>query len=102
MRIRYRNVKQDSNGVIISGSATLVENKYLRNASGDRHKNHTQQTVVERLGKVVWVDENDNQRGIFDTPSRGLQFYDAKRDEFIPVDPTDDRLSGTPYQQETA
>ena len=101
MRIRYRNVKQDSNGVIISGSATLVENKYLRNASGDRHKNHTQQTVVERLGKVVWVDENDNQRGIFDTPSRGLQFYDAKRDEFIPVDPTDDRLSGTPYQQET-
>ena len=102
MRIRYRNVKQDSNGIIISGSATLVENKYLRNASGDRYKNHTQQTVVERLGKVVWVDENDNQRGIFDTPSRGLQFYDAKRDEFIPVDPTDDRLSGTPYQQETA
>ena len=102
MRIRYRNVVRDSNGVITSGSASLVENKYLRNASGDRLRNHTHQTVVEPLGKVVWVDENDNQRGIFNSPSRGLIFYDTKQDQFIQVDPAYDRLSGTQYQQETA
>ena len=102
LRIRYRNIVRDSNGVITSGSAALVENKYLRNASGDRSRNHTQQTVVERLGKVVWINDNDSQHGIFDSPSRGLVSYSVKQDEFIPVEPTDTRISGTQYEQETA
>ena len=102
MRIRYRNIVRNNNNVIVSGSAALVENKYLRNATGERLKNHTQQTVIERLGKVVWINDNDPQQGIFNSPSRGLIFYDSKQDEFIPVDPTDHRISGSTHHQETA
>ena len=56
MKIRFRNIKRNSENVIISGSAALVENHYRRNDDGDRLKNHSQQTVVERLGKVIWAD----------------------------------------------
>ena len=101
MRIRYRNITRDSNNVIISGSASIVENTYVRNATGERLRNHTRQTVVERLGKVIWIDDSNSQRGIFNSPSRGLVFYDIEKDEFKPVEPTDERLSGSKYQNET-
>ncbi len=98
MNIRYRNIKRNNDNVIVSGSATLVENKYRPNANGKRTSNHTQQTVIERLGKVIWLDEDDNKNGIFDSPNRGLVAYSLQKDEFVPVDPTDPRLKGTRYQ----
>lgn len=100
MNIRFRNIKRDSGNVIVSGSATLVENSYTANPTGNRLKNHTRQKVIEPLGRVIWVDENDNTVGIFDSPTRGLVFYDLKKDEFTPVDTNDPRLAGTRYQFE--
>ena len=69
MNIRFRNVKRDSGNVVVSGTAALVENTYRQNASGNRLQNHTQQKVIERLGKVVWKDDNDPTIGIFNSPS---------------------------------
>ena len=37
------------------------------------------------LGKVVWMDEADKNCGIFNSPQRGLVFYDLVKDEFTPV-----------------
>lgn len=102
MNIRFRNVKRDSGNVVVSGTAALVENTYRQNASGNRLQNHTQQKVIERLGKVVWKDDNDPTIGIFNSPSRGLVFYDLRKDEFLAVDPADPRLKGTKYQYQPA
>ena len=100
MNIKFRNIKRDSGNVVVSGTAALVKNTYRKNAKGNRLRNHTQQTIVERLGKVVWMDDDDPTIGIFNSPSRGLVFYDLKKDEFIPVNPADPRLKGTKYQYE--
>jgi len=97
LNIRLRNIVRNDENIIISGSATLVENIYSQNASGDRKKNHTKQTVIERLGRVVWIDDNDKSCGIFNSPERGIVFYDLKKDEFSHVEPTDPRLKGTRY-----
>ena len=98
MNIRYRNIKRDSEGIITSGSAALVENTYQANIHGNRLQNHTHQKVVERLGRVVWMEEGNKGCGIFDSPSRGLVFYNLKTDEFHSVLPTDPRLRGSTYQ----
>lgn len=98
MNIRYRNIKRDGKGMITSGSAALVENTYKANINGNRLRNHTRQTVVERLGKVVWIEEGNKGCAIFDSPSRGLVLYNLKTDEFHSVLPTDPRLSGSSYQ----
>lgn len=101
LQIRYRNIVRDKNNVIVSGSATLVENSYQRNATGDRSKNHTKQTVVESLGKVIWINEANSEQAIFDSPTRGLVFYNLGTDTFEAVNPTDSRLTGTNYQEES-
>ena len=101
MNIRYRNIQRNENNVIISGSASLVENFYFPNPEGNRNKNHTKQKVIEQLGKVVWKEE-DGTCGIFNSPTRGLVFYDLNKDEFTQVEMSDPRLKGTPYQLEPA
>ena len=98
MKIRYRNIKRDRNGIITSGSAALVENTYKANEHGNRLKNHTHQEVVERLGSVIWMEEDNKDCGIFNSPTRGLVSYNLKTDEFLSVLPTDPRLIGSPYQ----
>ena len=100
MNIRFRNIKRNPENVIISGSASLVENTYRSNSEGNRLKNHSQQVVIERLGKVVWADEDDKSIGIFDSPTRGLVYFDLNMDVFIPVNPSDERLKGTKYQSQ--
>ncbi len=82
MRIRYRNIVRDKDNVIVSGSAALVNNTYRKNKDGNHFGNHTKQEVVERLGKVLWIDENDNMKGIFNSPSRGLVYFDLSQDSF--------------------
>lgn len=102
MNIRFRNVKRNKENVVVSGTAALVKNTYRQNANGNRLQNHSQQKVIERLGKVVWRDEYDSTIGIFNSPTRGLVFYDLSKDEFIPVNPADPRLKGTKYQNQPA
>lgn len=98
MRIRYRNIVRDENNIILSGSAAIVENRYSKKEGGTRLQNHTKQKVVERLGKVVWMDEADKNCGIFNSPQRGLVFYDLVKDEFTSVSPSDERLIGTSHK----
>ena len=98
MNIRFRNIKRDTKNIIVSGSAALVENSYRPNIDGNRLRNHSKQKVVEPLGRVVWMDETDRNIGIFNSPSRGLVFYNLLTDEFTPVSPSDARLEGTVYK----
>lgn len=100
MRIKFRNIKRDENGVIQSGSATLVQYKYSPNPNGNRLGNHTKTEVIEPLGKVLWMDETDKSCGIFNSSDRGVVFYDLKTDQFLPVDPQDPRLAGTKFHPE--
>ena len=97
MRIRFRNIKKDDDGTIVSGSADIVEFKYVPNKNGDRMKNHTQTRQVEKLGKVIWMDDNDLTVGIFNSPDRGLVFYDLNQDRFTPVSRDDERLANTKH-----
>ena len=102
LQIKYRNIVRNEENIILSGSAALVENTYARNESGNRLKNHTKQTVVERLGKVIWINEDNKNQAIFNSPTRGLVFYDLAKDEFTPVDPSDSRLAGTQFEARPA
>ena len=95
MRIKYRRIVRNDNNVIISGSATLVKNFYQPNPNGNRKGNHSRQEVVERLGKVLWIDPDDRMKGIFNSPKRGLVHYDLSLDLFTDVSPSDERLAGT-------
>lgn len=95
LNIRYRNIVRNEDQIIVSGSATLVENQYSPHPSGDRTKNHTKQVVVERLGKVLWINENNKHEAIFNSPTRGLVFYSLDQDQFTEVSPNDPRLKGT-------
>ena len=97
MTIRFRNIVKDENGVIVSGSATLVQNVYSPNAQGKHTMNHSKRIVIERLGKVVWMSE-DRKSGIFNSPERGLIAYDVSTDEFTPVSPQDPRLLATKHE----
>ena len=98
MRIKYRNIVRDDNNIIISGSATLVKNSYKPNSNGNRKGNHSRQEVVERLGKVLWIDPEDRMKGIFNSPTRGIVHFDLSSDCFTEVSPSDERLAGTKVQ----
>lgn len=85
--IRVQNAKKDEEGIIIGGSASIVESVYIPNSG----KNHCKQVTRESLGTVVHMA--DKQRGIFNSKTRGLVFYDAERDEFDTVDRSDPRVA---------
>lgn len=73
-----------------SGSAAVVDTSYV---TGQKY--HCKHVVRERLGKILYLS-NDKRSGIFQSPSRGLVFYDAGTDSFSDVAPDDDRLAGSP------
>ena len=74
--IRTRKLKYDENGKIVSGTAAIIDVKYV---PGDQ-KYHSKQVVREKLGKIVEL--YDKKRGVFLSPTRGLVLYDSALDRF--------------------
>ena len=74
--IRTRKIKYDENNKIISGTAAIIESKYV---SGNL-KYHSKQIVRERLGKVIEL--YSKKEGLFLSPTRGLVIYNSKTDTF--------------------
>ena len=97
MFIKYQKLVRNDAGVIQSGSASLMLSTYKRNKNSNHKKSHAKETVVEKLGKVIWINPNNRHQGIFLSPTRGLVHYDVDIDVFTPVDPADARLSGTKF-----
>lgn len=84
--IRVQNAKRDDNGIIIGGSASIVESVYLPKSG----KNHCKQVTKESLGTIIYME--DRKSGVFHSKTRGLVHYDAERDEFQPVERDDPRI----------
>lgn len=95
MFIKYQKIVRDDVGTIVSGSASLLNSSYVRNKEGNHKRSHSKESVVEKLGKVLWINQDDRDQAIFLSPTRGLVFYDLSADVFTPVDAQDPRLSGT-------
>lgn len=95
MFIKYQKIVRNNVGTIVSGSASLLSSSYMPNKEGNHKKSHSRESVVEKLGKVIWIDQDDRSQAIFLSPTRGLVFYDLSTDVFTPIDPQDPRLSGT-------
>lgn len=87
--IKSQKLVRDSNGIITSGSAAIIDTQY-----GDFGSYHAKHTVRERLGKILWLSD-DKKAGIFLSPTRGLVEYDARKDCFSCADKEDPRLNGT-------
>lgn len=87
--IKTQKIVKDKNGVILSGSAAIIDSEYI---TGPNH--HTKKHVRERLGKVLFLAE-DKRSGIFLSPTRGMTEYDSCTDTFSEVDHADRRLSGS-------
>ena len=98
MNIKYQKIVRDDSGSILSGSASLLSTSYTPNKAGNRRLNHSHQTVVEKLGKVLWIDPSDKNQAIFLSPTRGLVFYNLNTDVFTPVDSDDVRLKETKFE----
>ena len=66
--IRVQNIKRNENGKIVSGSASIIDVKYVK----DR-KHHAKQVVRENLGKTrTDMDKLLNQcRGLYGKWERG-------------------------------
>ena len=85
--IKAQKVIRDENGLIISGSAAIVDTVYVSTGN----KNHSRHTVREKLGKVLYLSE-DRKSGIFMSPTRGLVEYCALTDTFESVSRDDPRI----------
>lgn len=85
--IKAQKIVRDENGTITSGSAAIIDTAYVRTGQ----KNHSKQTVREKLGKVLYLSE-DRKSGIFMSPTRGLVEYDSASDAFESVDREDPRI----------
>ncbi len=72
--IKAQKVVYDEKGNITSGSAAIVDTKYVSTGKAS----HSQHVVREKLGRVLYLSE-DRKRGIFLSPTRGLVEYDARR-----------------------
>lgn len=94
MYIRTQKVVRNDNGTITSGCAALCKTEYDPTVTSG----HSRRKVVERLGKVVWLNEN-NTEGVFVSPMRGLVRYNLTEDSFYPVSLDDFRLKGTPFEE---
>lgn len=57
--IKSQKLIRDDNGVIISGSASIVDTIY-----GNFGSYHAKHTVREKLGKVVWLSD-DRKKAFF-------------------------------------
>lgn len=85
--IKAQKIIRDENGVIISGSAAVVDAVYVQTGQ----KNHSKQIVREKLGKVLFLSD-DKKSGIFMSPTRGLVEYNAISDTFEEVSRKDPRI----------
>lgn len=85
--IRIQKKKYDKNGNIVGGIASIKKSTYIKGK-----KYHSKQTTVEPLGKVLYLS-NDKKSGIFDSPIRGLVFYDVKNNSFSRVSIDDERIN---------
>jgi hypothetical protein len=74
--IRFRKLVYDDSGQIVSGTAAIVDVKYVPGEA----KYHSQQIVREKLGKVI--EKHSNKKGLFQSPTRGLVIYDSSTDSF--------------------
>lgn len=93
--IKTQNLKQEKDGTISGGTASVVDTIYV---SGSEF--HSKQHVRERLGKIIELDEG-KRAGVFLSPTRGLVRYDADTDRFEVVERSsladqDVRLSPNP------
>ena len=84
--LRVQNLKKDENGNVVSGSASIMDTVYDR----DR-KHRSRQVVVEKLGKVLWHDEEKSSVICF-SPTRGTFEYDSRERKFKDVADDDRRL----------
>ena len=87
--IRVQKLVRDESGQIRSGSASILESTY-----GDFGNYHSQQHVVEKLGKVLYLSDN-KKVGIFLSPTRGLVEYNSVSGEFTEVAKDDPRIAGS-------
>ena len=87
--IRVQKAKTDEKGIIIRGSASIVESVYVPNSGS----NHCRQVTRESLGTILYMA--DRKSGIFNSRTRGLVFYDSEKDVFEPVERDDPRISGS-------
>ena len=85
--IKAQKIVRDSNGVIKSGSASLVDAVY----DTGRHTGHSRHAVRERLGKVLHLSA-DGKTGVFLSPTRGLVEYTSTTDTFASVEAGDPRI----------
>ena len=74
--IRTQKIVYDEQHRIVSGSASIVDVKYVPSQG----KAHSKQTVRESLGAVVLLESK--RKGIFLSKTRGLVEYDADMDAF--------------------
>ena len=72
---------------VVSGSAAIVNTKYVPGA-----KYHAKHTVLENLGKVLYLSE-DRKEGIFQSPTRGLVQYNVQSNQFSDVAVDDPRIA---------
>ena len=83
--IRTRKIKYDENNKIISGTAAIIESKYV---SGNL-KYHSKQIVRERLGKVIELYSKKER--LFLSPTR-VPVNSLKRDTAFFAMMADDRV----------
>lgn len=93
--IKVQKLKMNDDGVVIGGSAAIVESKYQPQERVKPHGNaHSKHVVREKLGKVVWL-ANDRKKGIFSSPDRGLVEYSVQEDSFVSVSLDDPRIANS-------
>ena len=85
--IKAQKIIRDENGIIVSGSASVVDTVYVKTGKD----NHSKQVVREKLGKVLYLSD-DKKTGIFMSPTRGLVEYDSIHDTFDEVSKEDPRI----------
>jgi len=92
--IDFQKVKYDDQGNITSGSASIRDTVYDKNAKG-----HCKHPLIENLGKVIWLSEG-KKSGIFQSPTRGLVEYDLSTNTFSDVAKDDPRIGAADLFQE--
>ena len=90
MFIRVQNLKHNDDGIVVSGSASMIESVYDAGVKGG----HCRQKQVLSLGKVIWISE-DKSCGIFDCKDRGIVEYHLRTNSFNEVALDDERLAGS-------
>ena len=98
MFIKVQRPKRNKDGIIVGGSASIVQTDYDKDAASG----HSRQTVIEKLGKIIEMSV-DKKSGMFLSPTRGPVLYNVVENAFAPVDPGDSRLSritGIPENRE--